>query len=183
MRHGESVVLRPQQISHDVEPFRIQCVSANRLACPAIPILCVAPIAFLAMPVSVDPRTFSPFILMGGFVRPRPIALGIPPQSGERVCESGWRPVAASDWWKSSKVILSHRCGAEPIEALVLGLVFSVTMQGDAGQEFPWALALMSNTGGISPGLEPQPAPQGPQTKILNCGLKTDLMSRFDNRP
>ena len=31
------------------------------------------------------------FILLRGFMRPIPIALGIPPQPGERVRESGWR--------------------------------------------------------------------------------------------
>ena len=36
------------------------------------------------------PRAIDSFVLLGGFVRSRPIALGIPPQSGEGVRESGW---------------------------------------------------------------------------------------------
>jgi hypothetical protein len=39
----------------------------------------------------VYPRTLDTFILLGGFVRPRPITLCVPPQSGEGVRESGWR--------------------------------------------------------------------------------------------
>lgn len=39
----------------------------------------------------MHPRTVAPFILLRGFVRPRPIALAIPPQSREGVRESGWR--------------------------------------------------------------------------------------------
>ena len=31
------------------------------------------------------------FVPLSGFVRPRPIALGGPPQPGEGGCESGWR--------------------------------------------------------------------------------------------
>jgi hypothetical protein len=51
----------------------------------------VALIAFLAMQVGVCPRTLDAFALLGGFVRSLPIALGIPPQSGEGVRDSGWR--------------------------------------------------------------------------------------------
>jgi len=48
-------------------------------------------IAFLAMKVSVNPRSIASLILLRRFVRPRPIALVIPPQSGEGVRESRWR--------------------------------------------------------------------------------------------
>lgn len=48
-------------------------------------------IAFLAMKVGVDPRTIGAFVLLSGFVRSRPIALRVPPQSGEGERESGWR--------------------------------------------------------------------------------------------
>ena len=43
------------------------------------------------MQVGVHPRTLDAFVLLSGFVRSRPIALGIPPESGEGVRESGWR--------------------------------------------------------------------------------------------
>ena len=39
----------------------------------------------------MNPRSLDAFVLLSGFVRPRPIALGIPPQPGECVRESGWR--------------------------------------------------------------------------------------------
>jgi hypothetical protein len=39
----------------------------------------------------MHPRTVSPFVLLRGFVRSLPIALGVPPQSGEGERESGWR--------------------------------------------------------------------------------------------
>jgi hypothetical protein len=38
-----------EQLHHNAEPLRIQRLSANGLACPTIPIRCVALIAFLAM--------------------------------------------------------------------------------------------------------------------------------------
>ncbi len=43
------------------------------------------------MQVGVHPRTLYAFVLLRRFVGSRPIALGIPPQSGEGECESGWR--------------------------------------------------------------------------------------------
>ncbi len=39
----------------------------------------------------MHPRTLDPFVLLSGFVRSLPVALAIPPQSGERVREFGWR--------------------------------------------------------------------------------------------
>ena len=61
-------------------------------ACPPdCTILSIALIAFLAMQIGVNPRSLEALILLGGFVRPIPIALSIPPQSGEGIRESGWR--------------------------------------------------------------------------------------------
>jgi hypothetical protein len=80
-----------QQRIDDAQPFRIERLPAHRLASPAIPVGSVALIAFLAVQVGMHPRTLDAFVLLGGFVRPRPIALGIPPQPGEGVRESGWR--------------------------------------------------------------------------------------------
>ena len=42
------------------------------------------------MQVGVNPRTLDAFVLLGGFVRSFPIALGIPPQSGKGMRESRW---------------------------------------------------------------------------------------------
>ena len=39
----------------------------------------------------MHPRTLASFILLSGFVRSRPIAFGVKPQSGKRLRESGWR--------------------------------------------------------------------------------------------
>jgi hypothetical protein len=71
--------------------FRIQWLPANGLVRPTVPVGCVALIAFPAMQVGVHPRTLRSFVPLSGFVRSRPIALGIPPQSSEGESESGWR--------------------------------------------------------------------------------------------
>jgi len=63
---------------------------ATGLACPTIPVRCVALIAFLAMKVGVNPRTLDALVLLRGFVCSLPIALGIPPQPDEGVPKSGW---------------------------------------------------------------------------------------------
>ena len=70
------------------EPFCVQRLPADRLACPTVPVRCVALIAFFAMKVGMHPRTLGTLILLGGFVRSLPIALSIPPQSGEREAEA-----------------------------------------------------------------------------------------------
>ena len=64
---------------------------ANWLACPTVPVSSIALIAFLSMQVGVNPRAVLAFVLLGGFVRPRPVAFPIPPQSREGVRESGRR--------------------------------------------------------------------------------------------
>jgi len=58
----------------------------------------IAVIALLAVQVRMHPRTLDPFVLLSGFVRSLPVALAIPPQSGERVREFGWRVGRVSDW-------------------------------------------------------------------------------------
>jgi hypothetical protein len=80
-----------QQISHDAEPFRIERLVAPGLTCAVVPVACVALIAFLAMEVRMNPRTFDAFILLCRLVRSRPITFAVPPKSGEGECESGWR--------------------------------------------------------------------------------------------
>jgi hypothetical protein len=79
-----------QQRSRDAKPLRIEWLAADGLARPAIPVGSITLIAFLAMQVGVNPRTFNALILLGGLVRPRPIALAVPPETRERVRESGW---------------------------------------------------------------------------------------------
>jgi hypothetical protein len=66
-------------MSRDVEPFRIEWLSASRLSRPTIPISGVALIAFLAMQVGVHPRTLGAFVLLSRFVGLFPITFGIPP--------------------------------------------------------------------------------------------------------
>ena len=80
-----------QQRLYNAEPFRFQRFPAHGLARPVVPIGCIALIAFLAMQVGVNPRSLDAFVLLGGLVRPLPVALAIPPQSDEGVGESGWR--------------------------------------------------------------------------------------------
>ena len=79
------------QVRNDAEPFRIQRLSVNGLTRPTVPVSRVALIAFLAVEVSMYPRTLDSFVLLCGFVRSRPIVLRVPPQSGECGRESGWR--------------------------------------------------------------------------------------------
>ena len=67
------------ELSHDAEPFRIQWLPANRLACATVPVRRVVLIAFFSMEVGVYPRTLRSFVLLSGFVCPRPIALRVPP--------------------------------------------------------------------------------------------------------
>jgi hypothetical protein len=68
-----------QQSLNDAYPFRIERFPANGLACPTIPVRGVALIALLPVQVRMHPRTFGTFVLLSGFMRPLPIALGIPP--------------------------------------------------------------------------------------------------------
>ena len=72
-----------QQSFHHVEPFCIEWLVANGLASATVPIACVPLIAFLAVEIRMHPRAIPAFVLLRGFVRPCPIALGVPPQSGE----------------------------------------------------------------------------------------------------
>jgi hypothetical protein len=88
---GNATTSLSQQGSHEPKPFSIEWFSANWLARPTVPVRRVALIAFIAVQVGVNPRTVTTFVLLSGFVRSRPIALGIPPQSREGVRESGWR--------------------------------------------------------------------------------------------
>jgi hypothetical protein len=71
-----------KQCLDDIDPLRIERVSANGLACPAVPVGGIARIAFLAMQVGMHPRSLDTLVLLSGFVRSRPITLAIPPQSG-----------------------------------------------------------------------------------------------------
>jgi hypothetical protein len=77
--HKKRAVGLSQQISRDAEPFRIQWLPAYGLACSTVPVRSVALIAFFAMQVRVYPRTLLAFVLLGRFVSPLPIPLGIPP--------------------------------------------------------------------------------------------------------
>ncbi len=69
----------------------------------------------------LHPRTIVSFVLLSAFVSQRPIALGIPPQSGEGVRESGWRRGRVRYWRKSSKVTWLHHCTMEiwPLQLLL----------------------------------------------------------------
>jgi hypothetical protein len=80
-----------QQRFEDAKPFRIQRLPTNGLASPAVPVSGVALIAFLAMQIRVNSRSLDTLVRLGGFMRPFPIALAIPPQPGEGERESGWR--------------------------------------------------------------------------------------------
>lgn len=75
----------------NTNPFRIEWLPAPGLASSPIPVCCVALIAFLAMEIRMHPRTLDAFVLLCGFVRSFPVALGVPSQPGKGVSESGWR--------------------------------------------------------------------------------------------
>jgi hypothetical protein len=54
----------------------------------------------------MHPRPLDALVSLSGLGRTRPIALGIPPQPGERVRESGWRLGRGE---RSAKFIQGHR--------------------------------------------------------------------------
>jgi len=58
--------LLSQQISHNGEPFGTQRLPAHELASPTITVRSVVLIAFLAVKISLHPRTFDAFVLLGG---------------------------------------------------------------------------------------------------------------------
>jgi hypothetical protein len=91
MAFAKADSLLSEQISHDAVPLRIKRFSADGLACPTIPVGCIALIAFFPVQVCVNPRTLRALVLLSGFVGSCPVALGIPPQPGEGEGESGWR--------------------------------------------------------------------------------------------
>ena len=80
-----------KQTFDNAEPFPVERLPALGFTSPTIPVGGVALVALLTVQIGVYPRSLDAFILLRGLVRPRPIALGIPPQSGEGVRESGWR--------------------------------------------------------------------------------------------
>jgi hypothetical protein len=53
----------PSKSSHNADPFLIEWLPADGLACSVVPVGCVALIAFFAMQVGVDPRTLDAFVL------------------------------------------------------------------------------------------------------------------------
>src|ERR1700758_1375709 len=89
--HSPQGLALSQQAFHNTKPFRMQRLPADGLACPVVPIGCVALIALLTVQVSVNPRAVLAFVLLCGFVCPLPIALAIPPQPSKGVRQSGWR--------------------------------------------------------------------------------------------
>ena len=54
----------PQQSSRDAEPFRIERISANRLASATIPVCRIVLIALLAVEISMYPRTLDAIVLL-----------------------------------------------------------------------------------------------------------------------
>ena len=116
-RRAGSVLLAGsfEQRFHDAQPFRIERLPANGLACASVPVSCIALIPFFAVRVGMNPRTFDTFVLLGGFVRLCPIAFGVKPQSGEGVRESGWRLACCEG---STKVVQGHREYAISVRSL-----------------------------------------------------------------
>lgn len=80
-----------KQTFDNAEPFPVERLPAHGFTSPTIPVSGVALVALLAVEIRVNPRSLDAFVLLGGFVRSRPISLGIPPQPGEGVRESGRR--------------------------------------------------------------------------------------------
>src|ERR1039457_4232929 len=66
--HKKREVDLSHQISHNAEPFRIEWLSADGLACSTVPVGCVVLIAFFAMQVGVHPRTIGAFVPLSRFV-------------------------------------------------------------------------------------------------------------------
>jgi hypothetical protein len=80
-------------------------------------------IAFFAMQVGAHPTPLWPLILLRRFVRLRPIALGVPPQSSEgeeRHCEPQGGLSAVSDFRKPSRVMVSLRASLPDYTTVVV---------------------------------------------------------------
>ena len=80
-----------KQTFDNAEPFPVERLPTHGFTSPTIPVGGVALIALLAVEIRVNPRPLDAFVLLSGFVRSGPIALGIPPQPAEGARESGWR--------------------------------------------------------------------------------------------
>jgi len=71
----------------DGQPLFVEPGPARWPARPAIPVAGIAKVAFLPVQVGMHPRASGTFVLLGGFVSARPIALGVPPKTREGVVE------------------------------------------------------------------------------------------------
>jgi len=87
----------PSGKAHPIRSASLRCSSTPRPEAPGKLVFLlgcsnrrIALVAFLSVQVGVNPRTREVLVLLSRLVRPRPIVLGIPPQPGERVRESGW---------------------------------------------------------------------------------------------
>ena len=119
-----------KQRHNDAEPFSVERFPANWFACSAVPVGCIALVALLAMQISMNPRTVNFFVLLGGFVRSLPIALAIPPQSGEGVRHSGCETYNATPEEAASRVV------ADLFDQLSRGGGVSVHVKEPDGKEY-----------------------------------------------
>src|SRR5215472_7920465 len=104
---GEIVVRElSEQSRHNLDPFVFERLAANGFACPAVPVGGIICIAFLPMQVCVHPRTFRSRVPLRRFVSSLPLALSIPPQSGERERQSGWG--FGSGFLRFAEIVQSH---------------------------------------------------------------------------
>ena len=72
-----------KQTFDNSEPFPVERRPAHGFTSPTTPVSGGALVAILAVDIRVNPRFLDALVLLGGFVRSRPISLGIPPQPGE----------------------------------------------------------------------------------------------------
>ena len=95
----------PQQLIDDRQPLRLERFAADRFPSTAVPVRCIALIAFLSVEVGMNPRSRRIFDLLSAFMGTRPVAFGIPPEARERQGQVGRRICGVE---RVAKIIYGH---------------------------------------------------------------------------
>jgi hypothetical protein len=89
----------------DSQPLRLERFAADRFPGAAVPVRCIALIAFLPVEVGVHPRALEVFDLLSAFMGAGPIAFRIPPEARH------WKRQVGRRIWgieRVAKIIYGH---------------------------------------------------------------------------